>query len=54
MEPLYEIAILTLLFLLLIVHGDIHGPKIQSFLVNHIIALLLAFALSYLVYQYKN
>lgn len=53
MEPLYELAALTLLFLFLIVHGDIRGPKIQSFLVNHAIALLLAFALSYLIFH-KN
>jgi hypothetical protein len=53
MTPLYEIVILTLLFLFLIIHGDIRGPKIQSFLLNHVIALLLAFILSYVVF-YKN
>jgi len=53
MTPLYEIGILTLLFLFLIVDGDIRGANIQSFLVNHVIALLLAFSLSYLIF-YKN
>jgi hypothetical protein len=53
MSPLYEIIALTLLFLFLIIHGDIRGPKIYSFLLNHIIAIILAFALSYLFF-YKN
>jgi len=54
MSPLYEMIALTLLFLFLIVHGNIRGPKIYSFLLNHVIALLLAFSFSYLYYNYKN
>ena len=55
MIPLYEIVALTLLFLFLIAHGDVRGQhKIYSFLLNHAVALLLAFFLSYFVFIYKN
>jgi hypothetical protein len=54
MEPLYEIIFLTSLFLFLIVHGHVSGPKIYSFLLKHVIALLLAFSISYLYFNYKN
>ena len=54
MSPLGEIIVLTVLFLFLIIHGNIRGTKIQSFLLKHAIALLLAFSLSYFVFIYKN
>uniref|UniRef100_A0A6C0DDM7 Uncharacterized protein n=1 Tax=viral metagenome TaxID=1070528 RepID=A0A6C0DDM7_9ZZZZ len=54
MSPLGEIIALTILFLFLIIHGRVSGPKIYSFLLNHVIALLLAFSISYLYFNYKN
>lgn len=54
MSPLGEIIVLTILFLFLIIHGHVSGPKIYSFLLKHIIALLLAFSISYLYFNYKN
>jgi hypothetical protein len=54
MSPLGEIIALTVLFLFLIVHGRVRGPKIYSFLLNHVIALLLAFSLSYFIFIDKN
>jgi hypothetical protein len=51
-----EIIILTIFFTALAVYFDIHGEgHVLTFIINHVIALLLALVVSKVVYHYyKN
>jgi len=52
---LQEIIVLTFIFLSLMLYSDVYGQnKIYRCVLHHVIALCLAFFLSYLIYICKN
>lgn len=52
MDMLKEIVLLTIFFTMIAIYGDIHGEHhVLMFIINHVIALLLALILSKAIYH---